>query len=317
MNELALFAGVGGGILGSHLAGCRVVCAVEKEPYCREVLLRRQRDGVLPMFPIWDDVKTFDGREWRGAVDLVTAGFPCQPFSVAGERRGEDDERNLWPETVRIIREVRPRLCLLENVPGLLGSHGYFGRILGDLAESGLDVVWDCVPASAVGANHQRDRLWLVAYPSSERIHEQPRRRTGESRPGPILPDRNGADGDVADSDLGRCEVERESKHATEQSPFRCIADRCSEGRRWQRESVADPKGKRQQGTRTATKQCGSAVGFDGEAIPNTEDSIEKLRREGPQGVDWWSSEPDVGRVAHELADGVDVSRTTTKGEIR
>ena len=162
MNELALFAGAGGGILGGILCGFRTVCAVEIEPYCREVLLRRQHDGVLPLFPIWDDIKTFDGRGWSGLVDIITAGFPCQPFSIAGRRKGEADERNLWPETARVIREVRPRWCLLENVPGLLGS-GYFGRILGDLAESGYSVRWDCIPASAVGAPHRRDRLWIVA----------------------------------------------------------------------------------------------------------------------------------------------------------
>lgn len=172
MNELALFAGAGGGILGSHLLGWRTVCAVEVEPYRREVLLRRQRDGVLPLFPIWDDVRTFNGTAWRGTVDVVTAGFPCQPFSVAGKRRGADDERNLWPETIRIIREVRPRYALLENVPGLLGS-GYFGRILGDLDEAGYDTERDCISAAECGANHRRERLWILAYASEIRRESQ------------------------------------------------------------------------------------------------------------------------------------------------
>ena len=162
MNELALFAGAGGGLLGSVLLGWRTVCAVEKEPYCREVLLRRQRDGMLDLFPIWDDVRTFDGKPWRGVVDIVTAGFPCQPFSVAGRRAKEDDERNLWPDTIRVIREVEPRFCLLENVPGLL-SCSYIRRIFGDLAASGYDCRWDCISAASVGAPHIRDRLWIVA----------------------------------------------------------------------------------------------------------------------------------------------------------
>jgi len=165
MNELALFAGAGGGILGAHLLGWRTICAVEKEPYCREVLLRRQRDGVLSLFPIWDDCNTFDGRPWRGLVDVVTAGFPCQPFSIAGKQSAGEDERDGWPATVRILGEVRPRFALLENVPGLLsGSHGYFGQVLGGLAALGYDAVWDCFPASAVGAPHRRDRLWVLAY---------------------------------------------------------------------------------------------------------------------------------------------------------
>ncbi len=165
MNELALFAGAGGGILGGILCGFRTVCAVEKEPYCREVLLRRQRDGVLPLFPIWDDVRTFDGTPWRGLVDVVTAGFPCQPWSTAGQRRGTEDERNLWPDTVRILREVGPRFAFLENVPNLL-AHDYFGTILGTLGEAGFDAEWGVVSAAEVGAPHLRERLWIVAIQS-------------------------------------------------------------------------------------------------------------------------------------------------------
>jgi DNA (cytosine-5)-methyltransferase 1 len=130
------------------------------------VLLRRQHDGLLPVFPIWDDVRTFDGRPWRGLVDVITAGFPCQPFSVAGQRRGSNDERNLWPETIRVIRAVRPRYAFLENVPGLLTWNGgrYFGRIFGDLAESGFDAEWTVLGASDIGAPHYRKRLWILAY---------------------------------------------------------------------------------------------------------------------------------------------------------
>jgi len=161
MNELALFAGVGGGTLGGNFSRFTTICAVEIEPYCREVLLRRQRDGVLPLFPIWDDVRAFDGRPWNGLVDVITAGFPCQPFSVAGKSLGIDDPRNLWAETIRVIREVGPRFALLENVPGLL-AHDYFGQILGDLAAAGFDAQWDVVSAAEVGAPHRRERLWIV-----------------------------------------------------------------------------------------------------------------------------------------------------------
>lgn len=162
MNELALFAGVGGGILGGLLCGFRTVCAVEIEPYCREVLLRRQRDGVLPMFPIWDDVRTFDGRPWRGLVDVITAGFPCQPFSVAGKGEAEDDSRNMWPDTIRIIGEVQPVACLLENVPGLL-AHEYSRTIFGELAAAGFDAEWASISAEELGAPIVRERLFIVA----------------------------------------------------------------------------------------------------------------------------------------------------------
>lgn len=163
MNELALFAGAGGGLLGSRLLGWRTVCAVERDPYRQAVLLARQADGSLDPFPIWDDVRTFDGRPLRGLVDVVSAGFPCQPFSVAGKRRGDADERNGWPDTIRIIRDVRPRFAFLENVPGLL-AHKYFGTVLGDLAEAGFDAEWCVLGADDVGAPHRRKRVWILAY---------------------------------------------------------------------------------------------------------------------------------------------------------
>jgi len=120
MNGLALFAGAGGGILGGLLLDWRTVCAVEIDPYCAGVLLARQNDGVLPPFPIWDDVRTFDGAAWRGIVDVVSGGFPCQDISCAGRGAGIDGERSgLWSEMARIVGEVRPRYVLVENVPAL------------------------------------------------------------------------------------------------------------------------------------------------------------------------------------------------------
>jgi len=181
-QELSLFTGAGGGVLGSQLLGHRIVCGVEWDPYCREVLLRRQEEGILEAFPIWDDIRTFDGRPWRGKVDIVTGGFPCQPFSQAGKNKGKEDERNLWPDTIRVIREVRPRYCFLENVPNLL-VHEYTGDILGSLAESGYDIRHDCIPASAVGAPHRRYRLWIVAVSNGlGHLHGEPQEQPAEAR---------------------------------------------------------------------------------------------------------------------------------------
>lgn len=164
MTELSLFSGAGGGLLGSKLLGWRCVGYVESDDYCRGVLRARIRDGTFDDAPIFDDVRTFDGMSYRGRVDIVTAGFPCTPWSHTGDRKGEGDERNLWPDTLRIIREVRPRFVYLENVPGLLASHGYFGTILAGLAESGFDARWKVVSAADVGAPHIRARLWILAY---------------------------------------------------------------------------------------------------------------------------------------------------------
>ena len=160
MNELALFAGAGGGILGGQLLGWRTVCAVEWEPYAACVLAARQNDGLLPPFPIWDDVQTFDGRPWRGIVDVVSGGFPCQDISIAGKGDGLDGERSgMWREMARIICEVGPRFVFVENSP-MLTSRG-LGTVLGDLSSMGFDAKWGVVGAKDVGANHQRDRIWI------------------------------------------------------------------------------------------------------------------------------------------------------------
>ena len=162
MNELALFAGAGGGILGGKLLGWTTVCAVEWEPYPCAVLCARQNEGVLPPFPIWDDVRTFDGRPWRGRVDVVSGGFPCQDISAAGRGAGIEGERSgMWAHMARIIRDVEPRYVFVENSP-ILTSRG-LGRVLGDLAEMGYDARWGVFGANDVGAPHKRDRMWIVA----------------------------------------------------------------------------------------------------------------------------------------------------------
>ena len=165
MNELALFAGAGGGLLGGHLLGWRTVCAVEWDSYAASVLVARQNDGCLPSFPIWDDVQTFDGRPWRGIIDVVSGGFPCQDISSAGKGAGIDGERSgMWRHMARIIGEVRPKFVFVENSP-LLVSRG-LARVLGDLAEMGYDAKWGVLGAHHVGAPHKRQRVWIVAYPT-------------------------------------------------------------------------------------------------------------------------------------------------------
>ncbi len=162
MNELALFAGIGGGILGSQKHGWQCVCAVEIDPYCRSVLMARQNEGLLLPFPIWDDVCTFDGIPWRRIVDVVSGGFPCQDISSAGKRAGIEGERSgLWSEMHRIVGEVRPRYVFVENVAALLVRG--LDRVLADLAALRYDCQWGVLGAADVGAPHQRNRLWLLA----------------------------------------------------------------------------------------------------------------------------------------------------------
>ena len=184
MNELALFAGAGGGILGGHLLGWRTVCAVEWEPYPASVLCARQNDGLLPPFPVWDDVQTFDGKSWRGIVDVVSGGFPCQDISAAGKGAGIDGERSgMWREMARIIHEVRPRFVFVENSP-MLTSRG-LGVVLGDLAKMGFDAKWGVLGANSVGAPHKRDRIWIAGTTtntSSIGLHNQKNKLIVESQ---------------------------------------------------------------------------------------------------------------------------------------
>ena len=166
-----LFAGAGGGILSDLLHGREIVGAVEIEEYPRHVLLQRQADGILPYFPIWDDVKSFrmDNEETREYVRylcsirenlIIAGGFPCQDISIAGKGKGIDGERSgLWGEMLRIIGEIRPKHIFVENSP-MLVVRG-LDRVLGDLTEIGYDALWTTLPAYAVGAPHVRDRFWL------------------------------------------------------------------------------------------------------------------------------------------------------------
>lgn len=155
MNELALFAGAGGGILGGHLLGWRTVCAVEWEPYAASVLAARQNDGLLPPFPIWDDVQTFDGRPWRGCVDVISGGFPCQAYSTAAAGRNTADD--LWPEMRRVVADVAPRYVFAENV-----SRVAIEAAADDLEQMGYATRCVLLSAADMGADHIRPRFWLL-----------------------------------------------------------------------------------------------------------------------------------------------------------
>lgn len=167
MNELSLFTGAGGGLLATHyLLGWRAVGYVDNDEYCQRILAARIADGSLPEAPIFGDIRAFidEGyaETYQGLVDVVSAGFPCQPFSVAGKRLGDQDERNMWPETADVIRVTGPQFVFLENSPGLASS-GYLGVVLADLAELGFDARWCVLSAKACGAPHIRRRLWVAA----------------------------------------------------------------------------------------------------------------------------------------------------------
>jgi len=192
MRELALFAGAGGGLLGTKCLGWTPSCAVEIDPYCREVLLKRQSEGYLPRLPIWDDIRTFNGNPWRGSIDVVSGGFPCQGFSAAGKGNGFADPRSaLAFEMLRVIKEVRPRVVLAENSPHIRTKG--LGVFLHRLARMGYDAVWGVLGAGDAGAPHERKRLWVVATDTnSDKLRDkQGVNRGGKTESRHYGPDRN------------------------------------------------------------------------------------------------------------------------------
>lgn len=269
MNELALFAGAGGGILGGMLRGWRTVAAVEIEDYPRRVLLQRQADGLLPRFPIWDDVRTFDGTEWRGKVDIITGGFPCQDISCAGKGAGIEGERSgMWGHMARIVGEVRPEYVFVENSPMLVGRG--LARVIGDLAEMGYDAKWGIVGAHHVAAPHKRDRIWIMA--NTKKLQRNGSKDNSRELPQskPISQSRNnGRKVDVADTFSKR--LERFSR----------------DGKKFNKSG------------RDKTKPVRSTASKDLSSRPN-----------------WWSSEPELGRVANGVACRVDRLKAIGNGQV-
>lgn len=242
MNGLALCAGVGGIDLGLKLAdvGYRTVCFCERDAFAASVLVARMEDETLDRAPIWDDLTTFDGRPWRGVVDLVAAGLPCQPYSVAGDQRGHDDERALWPHFVRIVREVEPSIVFLENVPPFL-KHAE--PIFDALRAMGFEWAPPCLSTAAnEGAPHDRARIFLLATQPSrvrwaERRAEHARVEGRPDAPGVGLRVADSQRADLRDEPRG-CgwlfDVERQTlRH----DPDGCVAGCRVLGTQWASES--------------------------------------------------------------------------------
>lgn len=203
MNVGSCFSGIGGFDLGLERAGMRVEWQVENNEWCREVLKKH-----WPQVPCHYDITKIDWRDIH-RVDLICGGFPCQPFSLAGKRAGQADNRYLWPEVVRCLDTLRPTWFLGENVPGIINLA--LDQVCADLESLGYTVWPVCVPACAVDAPHRRDRVWIVAHAQSLtersglRSDEPTEQRRGRSRDG------CGQDGDVADTERLRLERSRPS----------------------------------------------------------------------------------------------------------
>ena len=281
LDELALFAGAGGGILGGKLLGWRTRCAVEIDAYCRKVLLQRQRDGILDKFPIWDDIKTFDGKPWRGHIDVISGGFPCQDISCAGKQKGIHGKRSsLWFEMARVIGDIRPRFVFVENTPNLIVRG--LSEVLGSLASMGYHARWCVLGARHVGAPHKRDRLWLLADSNEFPIwHKQKSKPWGK---GQTIVGDHGKKESVAHTD---CSWEQQPQRSIEkkrgwtgnicQEIFNPNLQRCKE----QRKCIATE-------AQYPTIKC----------------------------TNWWSTEPRLGRVADGVADRVDRLKAIGNGQV-
>ena len=210
LRSIELCAGYGGFTLGLRDYGIRTVAYVERDSYAAATLVARMAEQRLDQAPIWDDLCTFDGTAWRGRVDLITAGFPCQPFSTAGNQRGVDDERWIWPNIAGIIADVRPRYVFLENVTGLIRAG--LAHVLADLAALGFDAEWGVLSAAAVGAPHRRQRVWILAD-ADGKGGTRLRSRTSKKQPSACSGGGTGRCGvDVADT---ACVDEREPDDET------------------------------------------------------------------------------------------------------
>ena len=182
MKSLHLFAGIGGGILADKILGHKIAGAVEIEPYCRDVLRQRQKQGYLESFPIFEDIRTFQGNEIKGTIELVCGGFPCQDISTAGRGEGLDKGKKsrLFYELVRVCGQVKPAYIFLENSPAIT-SRG-LDSVLKKIAELGFDAEWTVISAGGCGAPHLRKRWWCLCK-------NRDSKRVGRNRPEKVVSD--------------------------------------------------------------------------------------------------------------------------------
>jgi len=180
LKGLSLFSGIGGIELGLR-EYVKTTCYVEKDKYAQAVLKSRMSEGLLDNADIYNDITKFNGKKWKGKIDIVTGGFPCQDISNAGKRNGiYGKQSGLWFEMQRIIGEVRPKFVFVENVSALLVRG--FDIVLGTLSEIGYDAVWTTLQASDVGAPHRRERLFLLAYTINSINNKQEQEKPREKR---------------------------------------------------------------------------------------------------------------------------------------
>lgn len=280
MRVLSLFSGGGLGDYGLTLAGMEIVGQVEIDDYCQKILKLR-----WPDIPKWTDIKNVRGKEVIercGAIDLISGGFPCQPFSVAGKKKGKDDARNMWPEMYRIISEVLPTWVFAENVRGIVKP--YLDTVLSDLEGIGYSCLPLLIPASFVGAPHKRERLWILGY---SKLHGQ---STAENT------SRFDERSDIENGKKGKIEASQSSGSGDGEGRFENVADSLSDSS-W-------------------TSQRQEAYGRADEKQDNGNQFRNDSGNSGETFGRFWKSEPSVGRVAHGVANRVDRLKLLGNGQV-
>ena len=277
MRVLDLFAGIGGFTLGLERAGFETVAFCEIDPYAQKVLRKN-----WPEVPIYDDVRTItaDRLATDGiGVDVITGGFPCQDISTAGRQAGIEGERSgLWSECARLLGEIRPRYAIFENVTNLLNGDGgdWFKRVLGDISAIGYDAEWHCIPASAIGAHHHRDRIWIIAYPNSD--SESGRSfNAGEVQSASLLENASRIQRVSGSEEQGVLREMQEDRAVFNQS--------CRRGET----HMADSKRIRQSGSGKFKQSIFATQDQDGKTTYALSSCSSRI----------WETEPDVGRVAN------------------
>ena len=281
MNGLDLFSGIGGLSLALK-PWVSTIAYVESDRYAQGVLLSRMRDGSLDVAPIWDDVRTLRGQHLDIPIDIIFGGFPCQDISVAGAGRGMGGERSgLYTHIERLVEETKPAFVFLENVPAIR-TRG-LGRVVWGLSSLGYDCRWTVISAASVGAPHKRDRWFLLAA-NTDRLGLRDRWERGAKRKAKTdhQPRNNGEKESLANAEGFRLKSVRDASDASLQRTdwAQNAHYRSSE------KNVAYPPG----------------IGSWSRAVENKG----PRRKDDFMRVNWWSTEPNVGRVAHGIPQRVD-----------
>ena len=285
MNHLDLFSGIGGFSLALEKVGFKTVAFCEKEPYCK-LLLQKHWKGVK----IYDDIKKCKGKEIKetfGGIDILTGGFPCQPYSVAGKQKGTNDDRYLWPEMFRVIKEVQPTFIIAENVRGLINIQDgmVFETVCSDLESEGFEIQTFVIPAAGVGAPHKRDRVWIVGYS-----------KHNGSLTSKIKRGYNEVDAGTQKRQNETIESERTSGSRNNEA--------MENSRRSLRQGSELSEENANESRKENAKQFERSSSTSKYNVADTErvyvqGQQDRSRQEQSRGESWWEFEPNVGRVAN------------------